>query len=121
MQDKLFAVRGEATHVEFRGAAEGVVFPTIDFVVAPSAEVAVDRAFKAMDEREDAWIAEANALLKKKVHIRTMRPSKPVFRESWRATEVEVPGYTIVLEKESLIRVTKLFFARILNREAATG
>lgn len=113
---RLFVVfgKGEILRHEFSGSNASVSafvmdFLTIDFIVVSSAQEAIDKVFSAKKARMDDYCRKVEKFKQEGRLTEKMRvplgelelfspPSKPIGKEKWRAEEVKVSGYKIVLK-----------------------
>lgn len=103
---KIFAVKGLWRIPGVRGAWEGAAFPSSNYVVAGTSDEAVEIVFQAGVTEWEEWRTKIRLLekegkldeeLENPFSSVSMPPSKPINREYWRAAEVMVPGYTIMV------------------------
>ncbi|RJQ14037.1 hypothetical protein C4553_01780 [Candidatus Parcubacteria bacterium] len=104
MEEKLFLLKKKHKHE--LAAVPGGDHPTFDsdeFVVGTSPEEVIDRIFNEEKAKRDEWERKMETAETQDVvddPIGTFPPVLPVRKEEWKAEEVKVDGYTIILEKQ---------------------
>jgi len=108
--EKLFVVTGKSENLMFKfpGGDAMVPLSEIDFIMASSAQEAIGKVLNAKNANLEDYGRKVEKFLQEGRLQEEMRnplgelglfpPSKPIDKENWRAEEVKVPGYKIILE-----------------------